>query len=175
MGYKALEEVPQEQCLLATGASWTGSEMRSLKAFAVQWAGGTLMHRLKSIHAIMPSSFMAEGDALHDGFEAAIYIKEALVEFGLMAPAATPALVDNEGLVKTAQLKAKGGSKLHRRKIGNILQHINENKFKGVPYTGQASMPVDFMSKLVSAKKLRLSIDRLCNAGNKVVHGVPYA
>ena len=132
------------------------------------------MHRLKSIHAIMPSSFMAEGDALHDGFEAAIYIKEALVEFGLMAPAATPALVDNEGLVKTAQLKAKGGSKLHRRKIGIILQHIDENKFK-VFHTPDKSMPVDFMSKLVSAKKLRLSVDRLCNTGNKVVHGVPYA
>eukprot|EP00966_Prymnesium_polylepis_P101126 2342037-Prymnesium_polylepis.1 len=126
MGYKVLEEVPQAQCVLATDASWTGSEERSLKAYAVQWAGGTLMARLKSIHAIMPSSFMAEAEALHDGFEAGEYIKDALVEFGLMAPAATPALVDNGGLVKAAQLKAKGGSKLHRRKLGIILQHIKE-------------------------------------------------
>ena len=160
--------------MLATDASWTGSEERSLKVYAVQWAGGTLMARLKSIHAIMPSSFMAEADALHDGFEAGEYIKDALVEFGLMAPAATPALVDNEGLVKTAQLKAKGGSKLHRRKLGIILQHIKEGKFK-VLHTPDKSMPVDFMSKLVSARKLRMSVDRLYNTSHRVSMGVPYA
>ena len=32
--------------------------------------------------------------------------------------------------------------------------------------------PVDFMSKLVSAKKLRMSIDRLYNTVNKVTNGV---
>jgi hypothetical protein len=173
MGYKAIEEVPHAQCMLASDATWTGSEMRSLKVYAVQWAGGTLMARLKSIHAVMPSSFMAEADALHDGFEAGEYIKDALVEFGLMAPAAIPALVDNEGLVKTTQLKAKGGSKLHRRKLAIILQQIKENKFK-VFHTPDKAMPVDFMSKLVSARKLRMSIDRLYNTAHRVTQGVPY-
>ena len=49
----------------------------------------------------------------------------SLSGMGHIAATAATALVDNEGLVKTLGLRAKGGSKFHRRKIATILERID--------------------------------------------------
>ena len=173
VGFMPLESVPVAERILITDATWTGSEQRSLKAYAVKWAGGLILHRLTSIHAIMPSSFSAEAEALHDGFEAADYLTDTLVEMGQVAPSAMLSLSDNDGLVKTAQLRAKGGSKLHRRKLGIILAAVGKERFR-VKHVDDAQMPVDFMTKLVSQPKLRKSIDYLYNTANAVKSAVGF-
>ena len=116
---------------------------------------------------------MAEADALHDGMEAGDYITEGLVEMGLVARSAMLTLVDNEGLVKAAQLKAKGGSKLHRRKLGIILQHTHQRRYR-VKHVTTDQMPVDFMTKLVGKKKLRASVRLLYNMSNQVKRPRPF-
>ena len=167
-----LDTVPSGERLLITDAGWTGSEERSQKAIAIKVMGGTIMHRIGSIHAIMPSSFSAEADALHDGFEMGNYINDGLVEFGLAGSSSFPAICDNEGLVKTAQEKSKGGSKLHRRKLGIILENTRDRRFK-VSHVSTHQMPVDFLTKLIANKKVRASIDFLYNLANRALRGVP--
>ena len=61
---------------------------------------------------------------MHDVIEYGNYIVDRIIEMGHLAQTDNLTLCDNEGLVKTLQLKAKGGSKLHRRKLGIILQNI---------------------------------------------------
>ena len=51
--YTPLEQVPTSQRLFIADATWTGSQERSIKAFAIKWSGGTLSCGAKSIHAIM--------------------------------------------------------------------------------------------------------------------------
>ena len=122
------------------------------------------------IHFIVPSSFIGEADALHDAFEAGEYIKGGLQEMGAIETSALLSCVDNKGLVETAQQRAKGGSKLQRRKIGIILTKIKQGKFK-VKHLPDKNMPVDFMTKLVAKKKLKASINFLYNLGNAVARG----
>ena len=167
-----LELPPIAECVLSTDAGWTGSEQRSRKAYAIKWQGGTIMHRLSTIHACMPSSFMAEAEALHDGVEAGDYVVDALVEFGHLGSSEVLTLGDNEGLVKTVRLKAKGGSKFHRRKITIICERLERKRYN-VRHISTEQMPVDFMTKLIGKKKHRASIKYLYNLGNLVANGVP--
>ena len=72
---------------------------------------------------------------------------------------------DNEGLVKTVQEKAKGGNKMHRRKIGLILERLASRRYT-VVHIPDTQQPVDFMTKLVAKAKLKKSINFLYNTSN---------
>jgi hypothetical protein len=143
-------------------ATWTGDETKSLKATAIKWMGGTITAKVATIRAIMPSSFTAETEALYEATEVGDYIGDALTEMGQIPPNSTLVLQDNEGLVKTVQEKAKGGSKFHRRKIGLILERLSTRRYQ-VVHISDTQQPVDFMTKLVSKAKLRKSIYYLYN------------
>ena len=171
LDYAPLESVPHAERMLMTDATWSGSEERSLKMYAIKYMGGTIMRRVSTIHAIMPSSFMAEADALHEGVEAGNYVLDALVEFGQVAARAMLTLVDNKGLVDVCAEKSKGGSKLHRRKLGIILEQIKQQQKYTVRHCPDVQMPVDYMGKLVSARKMKASIDFLTNKANAVHAG----
>lgn len=169
--YTPLEQVPTGERLFIADATWTGSQERSIKAYAIKWYGGTLSFGAKTIHAIMASSFSAEAEAVHDVVEYGNYLVDRLIEMGHLAQTANMTLCDNEGLVKTLQLKAKGGSKLHRRKLGIILQNIERERYK-IAHISTHQMPVDMLTKLVSKKKVQQSLDFLYNTSNMVKHGV---
>ena len=169
-----LEPVPDAHCILACDATWTGSEERSIKVWALQAFGGTIMHRAQSIHAIMPSSFMAEAEALHDALEAAEYLIDFFIEMGwfIEGDDHVLTLVDNKGLVQTTARRAKGGSKLHRRKLGIILSHIDSGRYT-ITHVSDKHQRVDFLSKLVGKLKLADSVRVLYNTANAVTHPTP--
>ena len=137
--------------------------------WALQAFGGTIMHRAQSIHAIMPSSFLAEAEALHDALEAAEYLIDFFVEMGWFVEGDDHvlALVDNKGLVQTAARRAKGGSKLHRRKLGIILAHLDTGRYT-IHHIPDKHQRVDFLSKLVGKQKFAESIRTLYNTANAV-------
>ena len=109
--------------------------------------------------------------SLHDGVEAGDYVVDALIEFGHMGSSEVLTLGDNEGLVKTVRLKAKGGSKFHRRKITIICERLERKRYN-VRHISTEQMPVDFMIKLIGKKKHRASIKYLYNLSNLVTLGV---
>jgi hypothetical protein len=153
---------------LMSDATWSGDETKSLKAVAIKWGGGLVMARVSTIRAIMPSSFNAEAEALYEATETGDYIGDALCEMDQVPENSTLILQDNEGLVKTVQEKAKGGSKFHRRKIGLILERLASRRYQ-VVHINDPHQPVDFMTKLVSKIKLRKSINFLYNVSNAVL------
>ena len=81
------------------------------------------------------------------------------------------ALVDNKGLVDVCLEKSKGGSKLHRRKLGIILEQVKQKRRFDVRHCPDTQMPVDYMGKLISNKKMRASIEYLTNHANAVHAG----
>ena len=50
----------------------------------------------------------------------------------------------------------------------------NEDGPYKAAHVPDTSMPVDFVTKIVSVNKLRRSVDFMYNTSNRVTHGVPH-
>ena len=155
-------------------ASWQSPPVKSVQAFAVQVFGGAVSVGVTCIPTVMASSFNAELYAACIVATKIVWLREALSELGITLRFPTCVFGDN----RAVQCMAKPGAvptkcKADARRVGLMQEYTCAGAIVARKVDTKHN-PVDFLTKLVDAKKFARSAAYLTNAARAVQPAVSF-
>ena len=130
--------------------------------------GGTVYHNTKKINVVLQSSMEAEGFATCKLGEMVEYAREIAIALGIDLGGATRCATDNSSNLQVSSGRGAANRTRHcQRRFLVFRQRVAEGSVT-LEHVKDVDNPADYLTKWLSAKKFKLSVEYATNARNVV-------